>query len=93
MAHDKRGYSSLNGVDVLRLLRTERLSTLKLSQNIVLHVRRSETSRKALRNLGDGDSKGFLTIIYGDTEVEKLECVGHVQKRMGTRLSKNEQRH
>ncbi|GFX68129.1 uncharacterized protein TNCV_4439521 [Trichonephila clavipes] len=24
--------------------------------------------------------------IYGDTEVEKLECVGHVQKRMGTRL-------
>ncbi|GFV47116.1 uncharacterized protein TNCV_198111 [Trichonephila clavipes] len=33
--------------------------------------------------------KGFLTIKakeYGDTEVEKLECVGHVQKRMGTRL-------
>ncbi|GFT10206.1 uncharacterized protein TNCV_3734971 [Trichonephila clavipes] len=24
--------------------------------------------------------------VYGDTEVEKLECVGHVQKRMGTRL-------
>ncbi|GFX18862.1 uncharacterized protein TNCV_4143831 [Trichonephila clavipes] len=39
---------------------------------------------------GDGDSKGFLTIkeakVYGDREVEKLECVGHVQKRMGTRL-------
>ncbi|GFU01567.1 uncharacterized protein TNCV_655171 [Trichonephila clavipes] len=103
------------------LLRTERLSTLKLSQNIVLHVRvkktcengaknyegfsggmecrgllsifqRSETSRKACytQYLGDGDSKGFLTIkeakVYGDTEVEKLECVGHVQKRMGTRL-------
>ncbi|GFU96867.1 uncharacterized protein TNCV_4862321 [Trichonephila clavipes] len=34
----KRGYSSLNGVVCpLRLLRTERLSTLKLSQNIVLH--------------------------------------------------------
>ncbi|GFT21533.1 uncharacterized protein TNCV_2307591 [Trichonephila clavipes] len=88
----KRGYSSLNGVYVLRLLRTERLSTLKLSQNIVLHVRRSETSRKACytQYLGDGDSKGFLTIkeakVYGDTEVEKLECVGHVQKRMGTRL-------
>ncbi|GFY03563.1 uncharacterized protein TNCV_3212001 [Trichonephila clavipes] len=74
------------------LLRTERLSTLKLSQNIVLHVRRSETSRKACytQYLGDGDSKGFLTIkeakVYGGTEVEKLECVGHVQKRMGTRL-------
>ncbi|GFX32016.1 uncharacterized protein TNCV_4098671 [Trichonephila clavipes] len=24
--------------------------------------------------------------VYDDTEVEKLECVGHVQKRMGTRL-------
>ncbi|GFW31260.1 uncharacterized protein TNCV_2578411 [Trichonephila clavipes] len=52
----------------------------------------SETSRKACytQYLGDGDSKGFLTIkeakVYGDTEVEKLECVGHVQKRMGTRL-------
>ncbi|GFT26880.1 uncharacterized protein TNCV_3710361 [Trichonephila clavipes] len=118
----KRGYSSLNGVVcATSLLRTERLSTLKLSQNIVLHVRvkkpcenwaknyegfsggmecrgvlsifqRSETSRKACytQYLGDGDSKGFLTIkeakVYGDTEVEKLECVGHVQKRMGTRL-------
>ncbi|GFX61793.1 uncharacterized protein TNCV_1382911 [Trichonephila clavipes] len=53
---------------------------------------RSETSRNACytQYLGDGDSKGFLTIkeakVYGDTEVEKLECVGHVQKRMGTRL-------
>ncbi|GFY32648.1 uncharacterized protein TNCV_674031 [Trichonephila clavipes] len=53
---------------------------------------RSETSRKACytKYLGDGDSKGFLTIkeakVYGETEVEKLECVGHVQKRMGTRL-------
>ncbi|GFY24795.1 uncharacterized protein TNCV_2689861 [Trichonephila clavipes] len=53
---------------------------------------RSKTSRKACytQYLGDGDSKGFLTIkeakVYGDTEVEKLECVGHVQKRMGTRL-------
>ncbi|GFS71808.1 uncharacterized protein TNCV_3714981 [Trichonephila clavipes] len=53
---------------------------------------RSETSRKACytQYLGDGDSKGFLTIkeakVYGDTEVEKLECVGHVQKRIGTRL-------
>ncbi|GFX45782.1 uncharacterized protein TNCV_934211 [Trichonephila clavipes] len=91
----KRGYSSLNGVvcaTSLSLLRTERLSTLKLSQNIVLHVRRSETSQKACytQYLGDGDSKGFLTIkeakVHGDTEVEKLECVGHVQKRMGTRL-------
>jgi len=43
--------------------------------------------------LGDGDSKGHAAVaeknIYGDDyPVEKLECIGHVQKRMGTRLRK-----
>lgn len=38
--------------------------------------------------LGDGDSKSFPAIqnTYADIEVEKLEYVGHVQKRVGTRL-------
>ncbi|GFT97511.1 uncharacterized protein TNCV_386821 [Trichonephila clavipes] len=41
--------------------------------------------------LGDGDSKEFLRVqesnIYDDEfPVEKLECIGHVQKRMGARL-------
>ncbi|GFU86922.1 uncharacterized protein TNCV_3441921 [Trichonephila clavipes] len=73
----KRGYSSLNGV---------------VCATSVENGKRSETSRNTCytQYLGDGDSKGFLTIkeakVYGDTEVEKLECVGHVQKRMGTRL-------
>lgn len=42
--------------------------------------------------LGDGDSKGFKRVVeskpYGDVEVEKLQCVGHVQKRLGSRLRK-----
>jgi hypothetical protein len=42
--------------------------------------------------LGDGDSKGFMKAVevrpYGETEVEKLECTGYVQKRMGTHLHK-----
>ncbi|KAJ4442111.1 hypothetical protein ANN_11977 [Periplaneta americana] len=43
--------------------------------------------------LGDGDSKGFQKVkesnVYGkDIEITKLECVGHVQKRMGARLRK-----
>ncbi|XP_054256863.1 uncharacterized protein LOC129003739 [Macrosteles quadrilineatus] len=43
--------------------------------------------------LGDGDCKGFSTVVesqpYGPTfNIEKLECVGHVQKRMGGRLRK-----
>ncbi|GFX93821.1 uncharacterized protein TNCV_1589971 [Trichonephila clavipes] len=41
--------------------------------------------------LGDGDSKAFTSIVenkvYGDhCSVEKLECIGHVMKRMGTHL-------
>lgn len=41
--------------------------------------------------LGDGDSKSFSAIQtmnpYGqDCPVAKLECIGHVQKRMGSRL-------
>jgi len=40
--------------------------------------------------LGDGDSKAHKLIVeeevFGDKAVTKLECVGHVQKRMGSRL-------
>ena len=39
---------------------------------------------------GDDDSKSFSRIknIYRCRKVRKYECVGHVQKRMGTRLRK-----
>ncbi|GFU65186.1 uncharacterized protein TNCV_4056561 [Trichonephila clavipes] len=48
---------------------------------------------KYQRYIGDGDSKTFLSIAekkpYGDSvPIEKIECVGHVQKRMGSRLRK-----
>ncbi|GFX99329.1 uncharacterized protein TNCV_1614551 [Trichonephila clavipes] len=40
--------------------------------------------------LGDGDNKAFDAVkkkIYGNEyPIEKLECIGHVMKRMGTRL-------
>uniref|UniRef100_A0A0B7BM11 Mutator-like transposase domain-containing protein n=1 Tax=Arion vulgaris TaxID=1028688 RepID=A0A0B7BM11_9EUPU len=42
--------------------------------------------------LGEGDSASFKKVLetkpYGNLEVEKLECVGHIQKRCGTRLRK-----
>ncbi|GFT07991.1 uncharacterized protein TNCV_3347771 [Trichonephila clavipes] len=46
---------------------------------------------KYQRYIGDGDSKTFLSIAekkpYGDSvPIEKIECVDHVQKRMGSRL-------
>lgn len=38
--------------------------------------------------IGDGDSKTFKAILdtqpYNDIIVKKKECVGHVEKRMGT---------
>lgn len=56
---------------------------------------RSEDKRNAKYTgyIGDGDAKTFLAIKeaspYGpDISVSKIECVGHIQKRMGTRLRK-----
>ncbi|XP_044581963.1 uncharacterized protein LOC123263348 [Cotesia glomerata] len=48
---------------------------------------------KYIKYIGDGDSKTFKGILdinpYDDDPVvEKKECVGHVQKRMGSRLRK-----
>ncbi|GFV12621.1 uncharacterized protein TNCV_4425741 [Trichonephila clavipes] len=86
----KRGYSSLNGVVCATSVENGKWGME--CRGVLSIFQRSETPRKACytQYLGDGDSKGFLTIkeakVYGDTEVEKLECVGHVQKRMGTRL-------
>ena len=40
--------------------------------------------------LGDGDSKAHKQLlekkVYGDKPFTKLECVGHIKKRMGSRL-------
>ncbi|GBN26878.1 hypothetical protein AVEN_189032-1 [Araneus ventricosus] len=56
-------------------------------------VKRSLTFHNAryTKCLDDGDSKAFVVIteenIYGDEfQVEKLECIGHVMKRIGSRL-------
>ena len=40
--------------------------------------------------IGDGDTSSFSVVSdskpYGDIPIQKLECIGHVQKRLGTRL-------
>ena len=40
--------------------------------------------------VGDGDSKAHKNMveeeIYGAVPVEKLECVGHIQRRLGSGL-------
>ena len=46
-----------------------------------------------MKYIGDGDSAAYVTVRdsrpYGqgeENEIEKLDCCGHVQKRMGTHL-------
>ena len=56
---------------------------------VVLWQRSFETRNLRYKwMVSDGDSKAFSSVenIYGDTKVEKLDCVGHVQKRMGKHL-------
>ena len=47
-------------------------------------------SARYVEFLGDGDSKAHTRLVqeavYGGVPVKKLECVGHVQKRLGSRL-------
>lgn len=61
------------------------------AQGTVKIFHRSVDTRrvKYVRYLGDGDSKGFNTVVaskpyFDGTVIEKLGCIGHVQKRMGT---------
>ncbi|GFU84781.1 uncharacterized protein TNCV_2127221 [Trichonephila clavipes] len=46
-----------------------------------------ERNAKYVKYIGDGDTKTFPelqnTVSYN---LEKIECVGHIQKRMGARL-------
>lgn len=64
---------------------------MELTGAVEVFRRSVERNVKYINYLGDGDSKGFHSVIedkpYGDEmEIKKLECVGHVQKRMGSRL-------
>ena len=65
-------------------------------EGVLTMYKRSEDFHNGVRYinyLGDGDSKGFLKVsgsnVYGhDIKISKMECCGHVQKRMGARLRK-----
>ena len=58
---------------------------------VVLWQRSIEKHKMRYRYMvSDGDSKSFSSVenVYGDVKVEKIDCVGHVQKRMGKHLLK-----
>ncbi|GFW06159.1 uncharacterized protein TNCV_36351 [Trichonephila clavipes] len=82
-----RGHTSLIGECTLIVeLTAEKFSTWKSCPLIAKDV-------TPIKGQSDGDSKTFSSIAekepYGDSvPIEKIECVGHVQKRMGSRLRK-----
>ena len=56
-----------------------------------LFLRSEDKGLRYTTYVGDGDSRSFTVIKrlepYGpDVEIVKEECIGHIQKRMGTRL-------
>jgi hypothetical protein len=61
-------------------------------ESVLQMFQRSEKDRGVIYShyLGDGDCKGHLAVTKADPykgkKVEKLECINHVAKRMGTRL-------
>ena len=59
---------------------------------------RSMVSRKLRYTIyiGDGDTKSYSSVVkeqpYGpNTQIEKLECAGHVQKRLGNAIKRLKQ--
>ncbi|GFW55569.1 uncharacterized protein TNCV_119531 [Trichonephila clavipes] len=69
----------------------ETVGMVRIFQRLLSHLFVRYTSY-----IGDGDSETFSSITasnpYGENiTVSKIECVGHVQKRMGTRSRKLKQ--
>lgn len=57
----------------------------------IFHRSLPEHNVRYVNYIGDGDTKAFMDVNaskpYGvGIEINKIECVGHIQKRMGTRL-------
>jgi len=64
-----------------------------MEQTGTKHIFQRSTTKHKLRYiklLGDGDTKSLSAVenTYPGIKVKKLECVGHVQKRVGNRLRK-----
>lgn len=63
----------------------------------IFHRSERERGVRYTKFLGDGDSSSYPTIRdakpYGnEIVIEKLECIGHIQKRVGSRLRKLKQK-
>ncbi|GFV38461.1 uncharacterized protein TNCV_4393421 [Trichonephila clavipes] len=91
----KRGHTSLNGVvtavsvDTGKVVDAEILSR-KCSCHFNGNLHSDECWANYFGNSGGMEVEAYKAVLeskpYKDVNIEKLECVGHVEKRMGTRL-------
>ncbi|GFW60917.1 uncharacterized protein TNCV_4871281 [Trichonephila clavipes] len=91
----KRGHTSLNcvvmavSVDTGKVVDAEILSR-KCSCHFNGNLHSDECSANYFGNSGGMEVEAYKAVLeskpYKDVNIEKLECVGHVEKRMGTRL-------
>ncbi|GFW90265.1 uncharacterized protein TNCV_2121321 [Trichonephila clavipes] len=89
----RRGYSSLNGcVSVISIDSGKVVIWCYGTPGCLSYFRTICRNEKitACKFFGDGDSKGYASVkdIYGKNTVAKYECIGHIQKRVGTKLRK-----
>ncbi|GFT03236.1 uncharacterized protein TNCV_3610911 [Trichonephila clavipes] len=86
----KRGFSSKNGLVTVTSVDTGKVIDVKVFFQNIVFVRTKPSIFKIVREILKATA-AFTSIVenkvYGDhCSVEKLECIGHVMKRMGTRL-------
>ncbi|GFU52592.1 uncharacterized protein TNCV_617081 [Trichonephila clavipes] len=79
----KRGFSSKNGLVTVTSVDTGKVIDVEVFFQNIVFVRTKPSIFKIVREI----LKATANKVYGDhCSVEKLECIGHVMKRMGTRL-------
>ncbi|GFT34630.1 uncharacterized protein TNCV_4125681 [Trichonephila clavipes] len=76
---------------IMRTVRLIILQIVEVSRAIEIFQRsESLNGLRCTKLLGDGESRAYKSVNemqpYGDTCIEKMKCVRHVEKRMGTRL-------
>ncbi|GFS99378.1 uncharacterized protein TNCV_1601831 [Trichonephila clavipes] len=85
----KRGFSSKNGLVTVTSVDTGKVIDVKVFFQNIVFVRTKPSIFKIVREILKATA-AFTIVenkVYGDhCSVEKLECIGHVMKSMGTRL-------
>ncbi|GFV19170.1 uncharacterized protein TNCV_3223881 [Trichonephila clavipes] len=90
----KHGHTSLNGAVSARSFYTGKMLDASILSRFCKCPKKMHDENCNANHFGnggsDGDARAYKAVIemqpYGDTGIEKLECVAYVKKRMGTRL-------